>query len=753
LKILFLLALVVFTGIISVNDAFAQDPEDYLILSNYDSKAGSDNTFYGSQVIEVIIDDPSISDTTILQTEPVVTVNGRPLRMAQATDGKWYAYFANSDSAKLADKYGIDFGEFCSSTTSSTILGTSFSSTEGVAIPKPFVGKQSSTNGNVPFVECTNGQTENFKTNIVLKNPPTLVSSQEIPNGQIGINENFFPIIQLITVSRGGNAVVQYVYEGKTIPNKVVTKTLQYDHAYGGGDLTLKFFSKTNGLDLEIKAPYFNIDPTTRDSWTFNTKPDTPGLYYHVFDENGNPTNNFSEKITPENIKEMGLAERDDAIMRIYLNEQYITRHNPPSIIKSKDNGIQKLTSTGTSPSSKGMYSITFIESVNDSKIFTNIDDNGYSNFGSKDDFNRFESTECAFPEPISVRFGAYNDKSVYKFNSIKCLWPAFYPLDEDGYDRHGILSRTRIAVDEDKSIELSTSLDRVNGNENAIVDTKPLHGEITGVYPDFTYTPGKDYVGSDNFIMKFTSGGFTKNVEYRINVIGTQDIPQSNAGLDQSVNVNDVVHLDGSKSKDVDGDTLTYSWIQTAGYPVTLTDKTIVNPQFTAPSNVDRLTFMLTVSDGSATSVPGIVNVYVGAPVPEPTPPPTPQLSSSSTSTTTTLSWKVEDDGGSPITNYVVEFKKSDSTQWEIYEQLDDSTSLGLTGLEFEQSYDFRVYAKNLIGDSEVSDIITIVLKEEKVTVEPEPTVEPRTIQSKVSQIKDKVSEIKRLLEILRNG
>ena len=35
--------------------------------------------------------------------EPDVTINGKSLRMVQATDGSWYAYFANVDKAKEAD--------------------------------------------------------------------------------------------------------------------------------------------------------------------------------------------------------------------------------------------------------------------------------------------------------------------------------------------------------------------------------------------------------------------------------------------------------------------------------------------------------------------------------------------------------------------------------------------------------------------------------------------------------------------------
>ena len=63
---------------------------------------------------------PNLHDTDEGKGEPDVTINGKSLRMVQATDGNWYAYFANVDKAKIADSTvglagkGLDFGVFCS---------------------------------------------------------------------------------------------------------------------------------------------------------------------------------------------------------------------------------------------------------------------------------------------------------------------------------------------------------------------------------------------------------------------------------------------------------------------------------------------------------------------------------------------------------------------------------------------------------------------------------------------------------------
>ena len=52
-----------------------------------------DNYMAGPMVIEVVVIDTDISDTNEGKGEPDVTVQGKDLRMAQATDGNWYGYF------------------------------------------------------------------------------------------------------------------------------------------------------------------------------------------------------------------------------------------------------------------------------------------------------------------------------------------------------------------------------------------------------------------------------------------------------------------------------------------------------------------------------------------------------------------------------------------------------------------------------------------------------------------------------------
>jgi len=88
---------------------------------------------------------------------------------------------------------------------------------------------------------------------------------------------------------------------------------------------------------------------------------------------------------------------------------------------------------------------------------------------------------------------------------------------------------------------------------------------------------------------------------------------PTANAGPDQAVKGGAAVTLDGSGSSDPDaGDSLTFSWTQTAGTPVALSNANTATPAFTAPNVTETLTFQLTVADGNGGSDPDTVNVTV---------------------------------------------------------------------------------------------------------------------------------------------
>jgi hypothetical protein len=89
---------------------------------------------------------------------------------------------------------------------------------------------------------------------------------------------------------------------------------------------------------------------------------------------------------------------------------------------------------------------------------------------------------------------------------------------------------------------------------------------------------------------------------------------PIANAGVNQTVSEGILVILDGSQSTDL-GNMLSYSWVQTSGDPVTLSNANAAQSTFTSPSvdaNGTVLLFELTVTDSRGLSAADSVQVTV---------------------------------------------------------------------------------------------------------------------------------------------
>lgn len=79
--------------------------------------------------------------------------------------------------------------------------------------------------------------------------------------------------------------------------------------------------------------------------------------------------------------------------------------------------------------------------------------------------------------------------------------------------------------------------------------------------------------------------------------------LPLANAGINQKVQVNTLVQLDGGASSDADGTVASYTWrlISTSGPSVVLSSATVPSPTFTAPATACTLVFGLKVVDNDS--------------------------------------------------------------------------------------------------------------------------------------------------------
>src|SRR5690348_6751309 len=199
------------------------------------------NYFAGPQVIQVVVADPDINRLDQAYGEPVVTVNGKRLRMAQGTDGNWYAYFADRNQAIAADKTsgvagrGLDFGQFCSSDSTTS---PSFTDTKGFTVARHVTGSTDKPANAAAFTICSdlNGAAGAALEHVVRQNKTLTHPNNAVTVGQIGLgNANAWPIIQLydfsaipsaVTVDyqkNGGDQIVNLTFD--RIPQNLITVT------------------------------------------------------------------------------------------------------------------------------------------------------------------------------------------------------------------------------------------------------------------------------------------------------------------------------------------------------------------------------------------------------------------------------------------------------------------------------------------------------------------------------------------------
>ena len=101
--------------------------------------------------------------------------------------------------------------------------------------------------------------------------------------------------------------------------------------------------------------------------------------------------------------------------------------------------------------------------------------------------------------------------------------------------------------------------------------------------------------------------------IDYIQFIDGESNIPPvSDAGIDQNVNINSLVTLNGSGSSDIDGEITTWLWEQLNGQTVSLSSNNEPVVTFTAPSATGELNFKLTVTDNNGVSDMDTVKITV---------------------------------------------------------------------------------------------------------------------------------------------
>ena len=262
--------------------------------------------------------------------------------------------------------------------------------------------------------------------------------------------------------------------------------------------------------------------------------------------------------------------------------------------------------------------------------------------------------------------------------------------------------SKVKVKVSDAVPFDMTVTLSVAGGTLSASSAVVPAGSDDES--PAVTVTPSGDGpVAVSATAASFpTSGTTIDGVTYIHNGIqagvgATNQAPEAKAGDDQTVATGAEVTLDASESNDSDtGDTLSYSWTQTAGTTVTLSSATVSGPTFTAPSTATTLTFRVTVMDGRGGTDRDTVNIAVVAPPAAPS-----NLSATTAAGQITLSW--DDPNDATITGYEYRLKEG-TNDWGDWTSISGSGATTVeyvkTGLTNGTAYIVEVRAVNAGGE-----------------------------------------------------
>ncbi len=174
------------------------------------------------------------------------------------------------------------------------------------------------------------------------------------------------------------------------------------------------------------------------------------------------------------------------------------------------------------------------------------------------------------------------------------------------------------VTLNEDETTSITLTASDADGDTLTYqIVSNPSHGTLTGSAPDIIYTPAANYNGSDSFTFKVNDGTVNSgDATVTITVNAVNDPPVADAGPDQAALQGNVVTLNGSGSSDIDGNNLTYNWTFVSvptGSTATLSDSSIVNPNFTADL-IGTYEVQLIVNDGTLNSAPDNIAINIVA-------------------------------------------------------------------------------------------------------------------------------------------
>ena len=345
-------------------------------------KTGS---FHGLQIVEVVIRDDDLSDSSV----PTVTVNGDNLFMVEAYDGHHYAYFASADVRDADKAKGLDFGN-CYISHGDCVNNVSG---DGSA-DDPFV-----------IAASLDDELGNVLQSAERAAPVSLVDDNDATITDSNGNDvsDIWPFIQLFDFSG--------------------TVEIEYKRA-GGAELTsLKFEDGSNGMTLDrssypsgahvhtsIDDHRLNIDPTTRDTWTWIAAGTDKGEMHYNLD---------AQESSPVVIRSDDVGVNSDAV----CGECSLTI-SANKVLGTESATDRPLIEAPSVRADADFISVSVRETATNSAVFTTTDINDSSTIRILDDAARGTSGVLSY-DGTSNSIGVKHYTASISIDAPTDVWPS----------------------------------------------------------------------------------------------------------------------------------------------------------------------------------------------------------------------------------------------------------------------------------------------------------------------------------------
>ena len=226
--------------------------------------------------------------------------------------------------------------------------------------------------------------------NNVIRKAKSINTNPNVPTGQIGLDSNAWPLIQLYSFD---DVTIQYNPDG---PSQQVS--LEYDEIQNiSFSIDRDLYPDNAEVFLIINDFQLNQDPTDEDSWTFNIN-STMSTFYQAYDNTGTSSANGGT----------GLVDLVPYLSNLGFEDNGKLSLNLGNILELKTNSDQPDSFVGDGGTNTFSKIVTLVEQGPNSGLFENFDSSDQSVLGILDDAPRGQTGIINYnKDSISVLTGS----------------------------------------------------------------------------------------------------------------------------------------------------------------------------------------------------------------------------------------------------------------------------------------------------------------------------------------------------------